>query len=124
MLRCCIGVGVAYGSPTREVARWLKRAADEHGLVLAKPEPFVWFAGFGDNSLNFELYFYITVRTVSERTRIESDLRFIIDQYFREAGISIAFPQRDLHLDTARPLEVRMLTEIAKPQAEKLSEAA
>ncbi len=122
VLRCNVDVGVAYGSPTRDVARWLKRAAVEHGLVLAKPEPFVWFAGFGDNALSFELYFYITVRTLSERRRIESDLRFMIDQYFREVGISIAYPQRDLHLDTHRPLEVRMLPVEETPQAEEISE--
>lgn len=108
-IRCKVDVGVAYGSPTRDVARWLKRAAEEHGLVLKKPESFVWFSGFGDNSLNFELYFFITIRTLAERRRIESDLRFMIDQYFRDANISIAFPQRDIHLDTQRPLEVRML---------------
>ncbi|MCA9236324.1 MAG: mechanosensitive ion channel, partial [Planctomycetales bacterium] len=109
VVRCEVRVGVSYGSPTRDVARWLKYAAVEHGLVLKKPEPFVWFAGFGDNSLDFELYFFITVRTLSERRRIESDLRFMVDQYFREAGICIAFPQRDIHLDTQKPLEVRML---------------
>lgn len=109
VIRCDVTVGVTYGSPTRDAAKWLKRAAEEHGLVLKKPEPFVWFAGFGDNSLNFELYFFITIRTLSERRRIESDLRFMIDQYFRDAGISIAFPQRDVHLDVRRPLEVTML---------------
>lgn len=119
VIRCNIDVGVAYGSPTRDVAKWLKRSAEEHGLVLGKPEPFVWFAGFGDNSLNFELYFYITIRTLAERRRIESDLRFMIDQNFREAGICIAFPQRDLHLDTQRPLEVRMLPVEEKPGVEE-----
>lgn len=108
-VRCTVDVGVAYGSPCRDVAKQLKRAADEHGLVLSKPEPFVWFAGFGDNSLNFELYFYITIRSLSERRRIESDIRFMIDQYFREAGFTISFPQRDVHLDTLKPLEVRVL---------------
>lgn len=106
-VRCCIEVGLAYGSPTRDVARWLKRAADEHGLVHNKPEPFVWFVGFGDNALQFELHFFATVRSLAERRRIESDLRFIIDQYFREAGLVIAFPQRDVHLTTQRPLEIR-----------------
>ncbi len=108
-VRCTVQIGVAYGSPCREVAKQLKRAADEHGLVLNKPEPFVWFAGFGDNSLNFELYFFITIRSLSERRRIESDMRFMIDQYFRDAEICIAFPQRDVHLDTLKPLEVRVM---------------
>ncbi|MCA9236102.1 MAG: mechanosensitive ion channel [Planctomycetales bacterium] len=110
-VRCCVEVGVAYGSPTRDVARWLKRAADEHGLVHNKPEPFVWFVGFGDNALLFELHFFATVRNVAERRRIESDLRFIIDQFFREAGLVIAFPQRDVHLTTERPLEIRWAPE-------------
>jgi small-conductance mechanosensitive channel len=108
-IRCSVRVGIAYGSPTRDAARWLKRAADEHGLVLKKPESFVWFADFADNALNFELHFWIGVRTLADRRRIESDLRFIIDQYFREAGIVIAFPQREVHLDTKSPLEIRML---------------
>ncbi len=108
-VRCSVRVGIAYGSPTRDAARWLKRAADEHGLVLKKPESFVWFADFADNSLTFELHFWIGIRTLADRRRIESDLRFIIDQYFREAGIIIAFPQREVHLDTTAPLEVRML---------------
>ncbi len=108
-VRCSVRVGIAYGSSTRDAARWLKRAADEHGLVLKKPDSFVLFADFADNSLNFELHFWIGIRTLGDRRRIESDLRFIIDQYFREAGISMAFPQRDVHLDTTAPLEVRML---------------
>lgn len=115
-IRCKVEVGVAYGSPTREVARWLKQAAEKHGMIRSKPEPFVWFTGFGDNSLNFELHFYIVIRTLAERMRIESDLRFMIDQYFRDAGITIAFPQRDVHLDTQHPLEVRMLP----PKAEEV----
>ncbi len=108
-VRCCIRVGVAYGSPCREAARWLKRAADEHGQVLDKPEPYVWFADFADNALNFELYFWIDIHNLGDRRRVESDLRFIIDQYFREAGITIAFPQRDVHLDITKPLEVSLL---------------
>lgn len=108
-IRCCVKVGLSYGSPTREATRQLKRAADEHGLVLKKPEPFVWFAEFGDNSLDFELHFWISVRTLADRKRIESDLRFMIDQYFRDAGIVIAYPQRDVHLNSAAPVEVRIL---------------
>ncbi|MEX0676064.1 MAG: hypothetical protein WD063_03245 [Pirellulales bacterium] len=108
-VRCTISVGLAYGSPTREVARWLKKAALEHGQVLERPEPFVWFVNFGDNALEFELHYWIQIRAMSERRRIESDLRFIIDQYFREAGLVIAFPQRDLHLSNLEPLKVALL---------------
>lgn len=108
-LRTRVVVGIAYGSPTREAAKLMKHAAEEHGLVLKKPEPFVWFKDFGDNSLVFELHFWIKVRTISERLRTESDLRFQIDQRFREANICIAFPQRDIHIDTLKPIDIRLM---------------
>ncbi|HEX3725071.1 MAG TPA: mechanosensitive ion channel domain-containing protein, partial [Pirellulales bacterium] len=106
LMRCSLKVGIAYGSNTRDAAHWLKRAADEHGLVHKKPDPFVLFSDFGDNAMVLELFFWIDVH---DRRRIESDLRFIIDQYFREGGITLAFPQRDVHLDTIKPLDVRVL---------------
>ena len=40
---------------------------------------------------------------------IRSAVRFRIDELFRENGIVIAFPQRDVHMDTLKPLEVRVL---------------
>lgn len=76
--------------------------------MLDRPEPFVWFSDFGDNALIFELHFWVKVRTVAERRRIESDIRYGIDQRFREAGLVIAFPQTDVHLDTTRPVDVRL----------------
>jgi small-conductance mechanosensitive channel len=120
-LRCCIPVGVAYGSPTREVARWLRKAAEEHGLVLQRPEPFVWFVGFGDNALEFELHYWIQIRQLSEKRRIESDVRFIIDQYFRDAGLVIAFPQRELHISNVQPLQVQIME---RTQREELGKQA
>ncbi|MEX0978559.1 MAG: mechanosensitive ion channel domain-containing protein [Pirellulales bacterium] len=123
-LRCSISVGMAYGSPTRDVARWLKKAAEEHGQVLERPEPFVWFVDFGDNALQFELHYWIQIRVISERRRIESDLRFIIDQYFREAGLVIAYPQRDLHLTTQQPLQVALLPPHELAAAEEAAKAA
>ncbi|QDU98699.1 mechanosensitive ion channel domain-containing protein [Lignipirellula cremea] len=108
-LRTQVNIGIAYGSSTREATRLLKHAATEHGRVLKQPEPFVWFAEFGDNALNFELHFWVKVRSVTEQKRIESDLRFQIDHLFREAEISIAFPQRDIHLDTTRPIAVQFV---------------
>lgn len=116
-IRTVIKVGVIYGSPTREVARLLVKAVVDHGQVLAKPEPIVLFTDFADNSLNFEVHFWIKMRTVMERLRIESDLRYMIDQSFRDAGLVIAFPQRDVHLDTAAPLDVRLLHD-SSPQAD------
>jgi small-conductance mechanosensitive channel len=44
-----------------------------------------------------------------EQRMIQSDVRFRIDDLFREAGIVIAFPQRDVHLDSVKPIEVRLV---------------
>jgi small-conductance mechanosensitive channel len=41
--------------------------------------------------------------------KVASDVRFRIDDVFREHQLVIAFPQRDVHIDSARPIEVRVL---------------
>lgn len=124
-VRTNVKIGVAYGSATREVARLLKRAADEHGQVLRSPDPFVWFTEFGENALHFELHFWLKMRSHSERERIESDVRHLIDALFREAGIVMAFPQRDVHFDATRPISVRLLpAETPRSENEPLRKAA
>ncbi len=118
-VRVSVAVGVVYGSPTREVSRLLTKAVTEHGRVLKHPAPIVLFTEFGDNSLNFEIHFWINMRSMMDRRLIESDIRFRIDNLFREAHIVIAFPQRDVHLDSIRPVEVRVVAdgETAAPPA-------
>jgi len=104
--RARVAVGVVYGSPVRDVTRLLQKVVDEHGKVLKKPEPIILFSDFGDNALLFEVHFWIRMRRLMDRRIVESDIRHRVDGMFREAGIVIAFPQRDVHLDTARPLEI------------------
>lgn len=111
LVRARISVGVAYGSPVRRVEELLLKAAREHEKVQSDPAPRVLFAEFGDNALAFELYFWVRIRRLFERHQVESDLRFKIDELFREADVTIAFPQRDVHLDAHRPIPVRMVQE-------------
>ncbi|MGE0679500.1 MAG: mechanosensitive ion channel domain-containing protein [Candidatus Binatia bacterium] len=110
LVRVNVSVGVVYGSPTREVARLIQQAIEEHEKILKVPEPIVLFTEFGDNSLNFEAHFWIRMKRLMDRRRVESDLRYRIDDLFRAADIVIAFPQRDVHLDTVKPLDVRLLS--------------
>lgn len=104
-LRRDILVGVAYGSDTRKVETTLKAVADAHPQVLKKPEPFILFSDFGANSLDFILRVWID--DIDNTIRATSELRFAIDDAFREAGIEIAFPQLDVHFKTAAALKGR-----------------
>jgi small-conductance mechanosensitive channel len=108
-IRVTLTVGVVYGSPTRRVEELIRQAMGEHPQVLPDPKPLVFFADFGDSALIFEALFWIIVRRFQDRRRVLSDLRFRIDEMFREEEIVIAFPQRDVHLDSVRPIEVRMV---------------
>ena len=114
-IRTKVVTGVVYGSPVRQVEELLIKAAKENEKVLKSPEPFVVFNDFGDNALIFEIYFWITIRRIIERRLIESSIRFRIDDLFREAGIVIAFPQRDVHLNTTEPLELRLMEKETGP---------
>jgi small-conductance mechanosensitive channel len=109
MIRTSVTVGVIYGSPVQDVRRLLIQAVMEQAKVLKQPEPFVLFNDFGDNSLIFDVYFWIKMMRLLDRRLIESHVRFRVDELFREAGIVIAFPQRDVHLDAKKPLELRIV---------------
>lgn len=93
-----VEVGVAYGTDVQLVKKILLQTADEHKQILKTPEPIVLFKNFGDSSLDFELIF--TIHNSFQLAVIQSDLRFRIDELFRENQISIPFPQRDIHLYT------------------------
>jgi small-conductance mechanosensitive channel len=108
-VRAQVTVGVIYGSPVREAERIMIQVADEHKRVKKIPKPFVLFNDFGDNALIFDLYFWISMNRIMDRRVIESDIRFNIDELFREAGIVIAFPQRDVHLDVQKPLKFQIV---------------
>jgi len=102
---------VADGAPTEQVRDLMQHAAIEHPDVLKTPAPIVLFTEFGDNSLNFQVLFWTCVQRPMDLRKIQSDLRFRIDALFREAGITISFPQRDIHIDTLKPLEIRLSRE-------------
>ncbi len=95
-IRISINVGVAYGSNTEIVTNLLLRAAEGHGDILKEPAPVVFFENFGESSLNFRLSVWI--QHPIHRIKVISDLHYAIDNLFRENGITIPFPQRDVHI--------------------------
>jgi potassium-dependent mechanosensitive channel len=108
IVRLELAVGVVYGSPVREVKRLLLAAVTGIDRINGKPEPFVIFSDFGDNALLFHLVFWSKIQSIIDKRMILSQLRFKIDDLFNQAGIIIAFPQRDVHLDTVSPLRVQI----------------
>ena len=96
VLGVIVSVGVAYGSDTRLATQLLYRVAEENAQVLDDPEPVVIFREFGESSLNFDLRLFVS-GLIAYR-RLHHELNLAIDDLFREHGIEIAFPQRDLHV--------------------------
>ena len=108
-IRTIVKVGVAYGSPVRLVADLIMQAVTEQAEVQTDPEPRVYLEDFGDNAIIFDAYFWCHVAGERELRTIRSAIRFRIDELFAENNIVIAFPQRDVHLDTLSPLKIQLL---------------
>jgi potassium efflux system protein len=105
--RVTVPIGLAYGSDTALAERLLLEAARENPNVLTDPAPRAIFSAFGDSTLDFRLYVFIPRRSVYGE--MLHRLTTTIDRKFRQAGLNIAFPQRDLHLSTDRPLAVQLV---------------
>ena len=99
LVRTSVRLGVAYGSDVQLVTELLKQAAEEHSDVLKDPAYSVIFEDFGDNALVFELNVWIYAIADRSLRVIRSDLRYRIDELFRENKVTISFPQRDVHVD-------------------------
>ncbi len=92
-------VGASYDADPSQIQEILLVVANKETLISNYREPGVRFVEYGDNSINFELLFWIDVRTTARR-RVRSNLFFAIFAAFKEAGIEIPYPQRDLHIRT------------------------
>ena len=94
--RIDVPVGVSYDSDVERVRETLSEIAASHPEVARWPEPVVLFTAFGDSALDFELRCFVA--QADEVFRIATEIRFEIVRLFRERGIEIPFPQRDVHL--------------------------
>ena len=91
-----VSVGVAYGSDTQKVKDILYQCALKHPHVEKRRNIAVILEDFGDYSLQFKVFFW--AKKTWEILNIKSDIRFAIDQAFRQNNIKIPYPQRDLHI--------------------------
>ncbi|HWS88908.1 MAG TPA: mechanosensitive ion channel domain-containing protein [Pyrinomonadaceae bacterium] len=100
-VRLSIPVGVSYDADPDHVTRTLLRAAQGVPFTLEEPKPAVQFMEFADSSLNFRLLVW------SEKPRrhlqVKSAIRYNIHRLFKEEGIEIPFPQRDINIRGGQP---------------------
>ena len=91
-----VKVGVAYESDVELVTKILEEIVNGQKGILKKPKPFVLFEDFGDFALNFAVYFYLTDSYGDPL--IKSEIRYKINAKFKEHGVKIPFPQREVNI--------------------------
>jgi len=99
--RIVVPVGISYGSDVQLAHRVMEQTLHKLPLVLDDPPPKVYFVGFGDSSLNFDLHVFS--RELADRLPLKHAVHEEILTALREHDIQIPFPQRDLHLRSLDP---------------------
>ncbi len=106
IVRIVIPVGIAYGANARKAEEILLKVTNDNELTLDTPASSVIFVGFGDSSLDFKLRTYAKS---SNRMSAINKLHLEINDAFNSAGLEIPFPQRDVHLDSLKPIDVNIV---------------
>ena len=110
IIRTIVEFGVAYGSAVRQVENICLDIMLNHEGIEQTPLPIVQFTNFADSNLTFQLIFFCNIDKVASLNHVRSDVRFQMDDRFREMNISMAFPQREMHLRFDKPIGVKVLS--------------
>jgi len=94
--RVVIPVGVAYGSDTKLAHQVMLDTVRSLPLILKEPQPSVFFVGFGDSSLDFEVRVF--VKSYEDRFASLHGVHMELEKALRKHNIEIPFPQRDIHI--------------------------
>jgi potassium-dependent mechanosensitive channel len=124
--RRTINVGVSYDNNPAEVRQLLLDIANRHELVLDDPPPAAHFVEFGESSLNFTMF--VWVDDISDGLETVTTLQCQIWEEFKQCGIEIPYPQRDLRVRSQVPIHVQNHQENQEASqepvnAEKLAQA-
>ncbi|WP_295431016.1 mechanosensitive ion channel domain-containing protein, partial [uncultured Thiodictyon sp.] len=104
--RIVITVGIEYGSDARLALTLLTETAAANPRVLKDPPPLATLDAFGDNALTLVLRCYL--ETMEIRQGVTTEMHLAIEQAFREHGIGIAFPQREINISARDTIDVRL----------------
>jgi small-conductance mechanosensitive channel len=116
-IRLHLTAGASYNDDPQEVRDALVAAIDRHGLILKDPEPLIFFTGYGESSLNFEIMAWVD--DIAHRGSVRSDLHFMIWREFQKRGLEMPFPQRDLHIRSGVPWKEMMGKEVRNGRAKE-----
>ena len=116
-VRVDLDIGVGYDSDLKRVRELIMEASEDKERLLSRPEPRCLVKNFGDNTVDFQLRFWINDPEEGV-DNIKSELMMDIWELFHENGINIAFPQRDLHLESISEEAAARMKEIWQQQEE------
>ncbi len=122
MGRIKLAIGVDYNSDPNRVREIMLECAKSHEGILSTPAPIVYFMEFGPSSLDFELRCYLA--DVGNGMSVRSDLRFALFAALAAEGISIPFPQQDVHIKGIEQITGNQPIDSAKkspPRGKKLA---
>ncbi len=119
-VRVEVRFGVSYDSDPHEVRALALDVLKGRRRVLSRPPPVCHLVAFGDSSLDFVLRFWIS-DPQNGLTNIRGIVLLALWDAFKEKGITIPFPHRQLLLD--KPVQVEMSAPIAKPEPRKRAAA-
>jgi small-conductance mechanosensitive channel len=116
-IRYEISVGVAYHSPGQMVSDLILKVVKEDPHTMKDPAPLVFFEEFGDSALMFRVYLWLVLDTDQGNRVVLSNIRHRIKEALDEAGVVIAFPQRDVHLEASSPIPVTVVGDETSKEA-------
>ncbi len=113
IVRFRIPFGVAYGTNIDKMEEIILKALKNSDLPFIRSknedlQPRVIFTEMGDSSLNFELFIWVKGKFARMPRRTRSKFLKLIYNTLNEAGISIPFPQQDLHIKDSIPFEIKI----------------
>ncbi|MCF8466274.1 MAG: mechanosensitive ion channel [Sneathiella sp.] len=104
-VRLRVPIGVAYDSDIPKTIALVEATAKEVPRVLSNPAPRCLMRGFGDSAIDLELRFWIADPEDGCRN-VTSDVLVEIWRIFKQEGIGIPFPQRDVRVEMVNPVSV------------------
>ncbi|SDL93524.1 mechanosensitive ion channel family protein [Halarsenatibacter silvermanii] len=111
LVRIDLDLGVGYNSNLNQVRELVLQAAEENSRILKRPKPVCLVKDFGDNTVDFQLRFWIK-DPENGVDNIKSEVMYEVWDLFHEHDINIAFPQRDLHMSSISSDAAKTMKEI------------